>query len=92
MTLKKSTIKNILTEALNDMATDKSRWELVKFAAKEVEELGEVLIYLNTTVDYFQRVGGPKSKHEGHIRESLTFIYSVNTHELMDKNYKTIWC
>lgn len=92
MTIKKATVRNIIESYFEEISTERTKYELVSFKAKEVEELGETLICIDAVEKMFQKIGGTRTNHWGELKETVRYIYCVDTHELMNKNYKTIWC
>lgn len=92
MTIKKATVRNIIESYFEEIETKDTRYELVSFKAKEVEELGETLIHISVVQKILQKAGGTKTNHWNELTVAVGYIYSVDTHELMNINYKTIWC
>lgn len=82
----KKMLKNILTNALNKMATATTRYELVSFKTKKVEELGEQLVYIYTEENMVKTFKSREVK----MASKMEYIYSIATGELMDRNFKTI--
>lgn len=85
-TATKATLKNIVTNALDKMATTTTRYELVSFKTKKAEELGEQLVYIYTEENMVRMFKSREVK----MASKQEYIYSITTGELMDKNFKTI--
>ena len=82
----KAMLQNIITKSLDTMATATTRYELVSFKTKRVEELGEQLVYITAKENIVHKF----KYHEAKMECTMRYIYSITTGEFMDINFQTI--
>lgn len=86
MKVKKATLKKLIENYLNSENNNRRRFEVVSLKTRETEELGLTLIYIDTEEIMYQRI----KNHEAKLSGTYTYIYCVDTKELMDDNWKTL--